>query len=385
MKIEPGRPALLRLAATALAALLLLTPAPAVAHCEGPALWHTIPTAELATKLPPEIASIGLWRPGQGAFVAPRLQVPWAAVGGEIGKPGDQRSVRDFAIYHSGGETFFALVFSPEERNEELVPALAGDGAFQSALASHQADWHLIDFEPYRVGNARRWAALFGEGQKSQELVLGIAAGALEKKVNQQHRHLANFTLHSAGRAEPAFAALFDSAKGEQKLYAALEAAELHPLMHALHPQNFRLERLIAYRDDHGRNRYAALFEKAGGDDHVWVQGCDRACGTHDGDAATVDHLAEREEVLRSEKASLRLVAIDLPMGEVRLADLGLTGAPAAHPPHAQQPIAAPTRSGGGQPSRSGRPDQLTQPIRPTCTHAGVFHDGGTNGPPDPP
>lgn len=107
----------------------------------------------------------------------------------------------------------------------------------------------------------------------------------------------------------------------------------------------------------------------------MWAQACGTGCQAADEVADTISHIVGAVQEVGVAKPSLRLVDIELPMGGPggNITTLGDTN-PA---PSGRAPLKARQRSKKDLVITGG-----TKP--PTCSHAGLLHDGGTNGPPYP-
>jgi hypothetical protein len=349
--------------------------------CDGPPMWHSHQPESNAAKeiFELEVAMIGLWRPGAGPVLAPDLKVAAASLAGKLNRA-DQRSVADFERYRLEGEIYYALVYAPVEQAESFSADLDA-AAFETAFGASQnaaidERKRLADFETYLLGGQRRYAALFAGAPAAQQLELQISGADLKSRVEgpagDLYRHLVDFE-RVAGSS---FAALFDAgaSRSAQRFFPLLTAEEFHGEVHAQEKQGYRLESVETWQAQGGDTVFAALFAAApkGEADHLWVQACAPTChGAVEVDL-TGDHLKDTVQDLGTEKASLRLVDIEVPLGAGSTVDeLGTNPAqPAPAPPKARPRRNRDLGLAGGRP--------------PTCHHAGLLHDGGTNGPPFP-
>jgi hypothetical protein len=350
--------------------------------CEGPAMWHSHQPESSAAKeiFELEVAMIGLWRPGTGTVLAPDLKVAAGGLAGKVNQA-DHRSIADFERYQLAGDIYYALVYAPVEQAESFSADIDAT-AFQTAFTSSQNAAiddrkRLADFETYVVGGQRRYAALFAGAPAAQQLELQISGADLKSRVEgpvgDLFRHLVDFER----LADSSFAALFDGGGGRstQRFFPLLTAEEFHLEVHAQEKQSYRLESVETWQLQGGDTVFAALFGPAPANeaDHLWVQACAPTC--HDAVEVdlTGDHLNHTVQDLGTEKASLRLVDIEVPLGlGSSIDDLAESNParPAPAPPKARPRRNRDLGLAGGRP--------------PTCHHAGLLHDGGTNGPPYP-
>lgn len=348
---------------------------PAAAHDP---MWHSQETEEglqpASFELP--LAGIALWRPGSGVAIKPQLGVKaenyddGLSLAALVGQPGDDRSIADFERYQVGDETYFALVYSTVERAEKLIPDAAQVAA---SLTDLGGSWHLADFETFTSGGQRRWSALYRAGARNLTFSPLLTGTDLVKRVEAPHEadlqhHLADFEV-LIGTGGVRFAALFDDEPGEQKFFPALSAEDFHTRTHDLHEAGYRLADVEGWQTAEGLPRIAALFTKATRPDHLWAFACIENCANK----ANLKHVAEELEaqVLKLGDGTLRLVDLELPLGQ--LVEL-LKGSKSAPAPKARH---------GRKRPRAGGPGEITSPpIPPTGNHAGLLHDAGTNGPP---
>jgi hypothetical protein len=350
--------------------------------CEGPPMWHSHEPESNAAKeiFELEVAMIGLWRPGAGPVLAPDLKVAAGSLAGKVNQA-DQRSIADFERYRLEGEIYYALVYSPAEQAESFSADLDAT-AFQTAFdASQNAAIddrkRLVDLETYLLGGQRRYAALFAGAPAAQQLQLQISGADLKSRVEgpagDLYRHLVDFERVSGS----SFAALFDAgaSRSAQRFFPLLTADQFHAEIHAQEKQSYRLESVETWQLQGGDTVFAALFGPAPANEagHLWVQACAPTCQDAVEVDLTGDHLEDAVQDLGSEKASLRLVDIEVPLGLGSSVD-NLAEANTSQP-RPSRPKVRP---------RGNRDFELVSGRPPTCHHAGLLHDGGTNGPPFP-
>lgn len=371
------------------APLALLGVAPAFAHpCEGPTLWHANEpeSASAEAVFEQKVAALGLWRPGSGPILAPDLQVAAGSLAEKVNQPGDHRSIADFERYQVNGAIYYALVYAGEEKAESFSADLDA-AAFQAAFADSQNPaidnrQRLVDLETYTSGGERRFAALFAGAPEEQTLQLQLDGDALKNSVEGggglRPRHLADFEVLSSTGGTVHFAALFDSSSSilPQRFFPRLSVAQFHNEIHHQEKQNYRLESIETWRSQGGNTYFAALFAAApkGEVDHLQVQACGTACQDAAEITETTGDIVTAVQDVGEAKPSLRLVDIELPLG----GSGGPTNLGEAIPARSPQaPLQARPRANNDFVTTGG-----AKP--PTCSHAGVLHDGGTNGPPYP-
>jgi hypothetical protein len=310
--------------------LALVGAGAALAHpCEGPTLWHAHEpeSAPAEAVFDREVATLALWRPGSGPILAPDLQVATGSLAEKVNQAGDHRSIIDFERYQSNGATYYALVYTPEEKAETFSADLDAD-ALLLAFADSQNPVHdnrkrLVDFETYVSGGERRFAALFAGAPEAQTLELQLTGAALKNWVegggDLEPRHLVDFERVSSSGGNDNFAALFDSAGvvPPQRFFPQLSADEFHHEIHYQEKQNYRLESMETWQSPSGDTHFAALFAAApkGEVDHLWAQACGTGCQAADEVADTISHIVGAVQEVGVAKPSLRLVDIELPMG----------------------------------------------------------------------
>lgn len=403
---------------TFLPALALAFAPAAMAHpepCEDlTPIWHLWPSN--ATEAQPNFALpaavFALWRPGSGTVPDPafglietndskaknRLQ-------SQVNAPADGKSIVDFERYvAAGGQVSYALVYAAAEGAESLSTNLS-EAQFQNGFQASQgadAAMHLVDFESFTEGGERHWAALYGAGHKSQTLELELTGSTLKSRVELpdlgKARHLVAFEKMSSDLGgNPIFAALYETGAQEQRFFPALSSGDFHDLIHddKRYEAGFRLTHFETWRLENGESRYAALLEQIGGDDHLWGLVCPNgSCSAAATVAASASHLGEVIQAVAGAKSGLRVVNLEIPLGKTPAleGDLplssGLAKAPAPQPVVVARAAAGSgprrTRGGGGPAAAGGGKVVTHEGPPPTCTHAGVLHDGGTNGPPNP-
>lgn len=367
-----------------LVSLLPLTlAAPLSAHpCLSLSAWHLGQNGVIADFTPP-VGVFGLWRPGSGAAFAPVTGIPEGELGCHslpclVDNPGDGRSVADFERYRAGNAIYYALTFAAGEKDEALLPSLQDETALeQETLYQEAMGRRLTDFETYLEGGYRRWAALFQQGGTTQELAFGLSSAQLESRVASPHprmRRLVDFEL-TRSTLDNRYAALFDGSAAEQRFYAELSVEEFHLLAHQLRNIGYRLQDAETWVEmPSGEMRFAALFERASGDDHIYALACDRvglACSSPSYFAEMEGHMIERTLQLHSQKPSLRLLDIEFPRGAEQLPISSLTGGARTGEPASRESA-----------SYGDFDPPITSPAPTHCNHAGVLHDAGTNGPP---
>lgn len=375
-----------------LPAVLALAPAaPLAAHsCVAPNTWHGVPNVTPADFTPP-VGVVGVWRPGSGQAFLPETGLAEADLACFTGQPqpclvdnfGDGRAIADFERYEVAGSVYYALVFAAGEKRETLLPRLYDETDLQQELIYQQTmDKHLVDFEAYAENGVRRWAGLFQEGVAYQELALSMTGAQLETRVatpEPRMRRLIDFEVLLLAAGYNRYAALFDDQPADQIFFASLSAEEFHTQSHLLQSLRYRLRDVESWIESppSGALRFAALFERALGDDHLFALACNRnivSCSNGIDFAHMEETLLDRTLELGQTKPGLRLIDIEFPQGVAQLGGFSsLTGGQPA-------PAARATRRGSA--AFGDDPPWIGNPPHDHCNHAGVLHDAGTNGPP---
>jgi hypothetical protein len=371
------------LAALAAAPLALAGASPAsAASCTGTPMWHVYESASLDAEpiLEMHLAALALWRPGTGAAPPPEMIVTAGGLATRVNDPADLRTVTDFERYELDGEAHYALVYSAGEGEEELAPELSGSDlvvAFESVQdTSPEKRRYLVDIETFLDGGYRRYAALFAAGDRLQDLELEMTGSELQLRAEDPYDRtswLVDFELVDPDGlgGGPVFAAVFDDGQRDQRFFPELGTGEFHDLVHDQNDEGFRLEGVETWRDPStGETRIAALFVEVGDDDHLWVQACSGTPCPDDETAVDLlgDHLASAVADVADTKPGLQLVDLELPLGRMADPDLGYGD------DLIDETLARIQTKDGG----------ITNPPKPPCSHAGILHDGGTNGPPFP-
>lgn len=376
-----------RISGPLLASLLPLALAsPALAGCpvmNGSAgAWH-FPNDFAAIYTVP-IGTTGIWLPGSGTVHAPELEVPAGELSCLTSAPclvnnaTDDRAILDFERYEVEGDVFFAFAFSDGEKSEVLIPTLADEVALQGELAVQNVQLrHLVEFETYSDGG-RRWSALFQEGVRNQSLELDLTGTQLKARVEippevpPVNRHLVDFEVLTGLFGNPHYAALFDDGTADQQFFPSLTIEDFHQTVHDLHLLRFRLRELEVFKNNLGELRVAALFESMAGDNHLWVIACgaDGDCEDDFEFSLSRGHLASRVAKFGELKPDLRMTNFELPRGgnETVIGSFGENDRPSTGRRISWPALEAIAEKGGTGP--------------PTCNHAGMLHDAGTNGPP---
>lgn len=368
--------------------LPLALAAPLSAHpCSELSAWHAQPNG-LAADFAPPVGVVALWRPGGGAVIAPATGIPEAHLACPPNVPcrvdnyNDGLSIADFERYQVGEQIYFALAFTEAEKVEALLPRLLDQNELEQELVFQQAmDLHLKDFETYEEAGVRRWAALFQEGVAIQELAFELTATQLERRVASPQgrmRRLVDFEVVDIAYGTSRYAALFDDAPAQQEFFGDLSVEEFHQISHQLEVLGFRLQDVESWVETpSGQMRFAALFEQAAGADHFYALACDRnglACAGPAYFADMEGLLIQRTLKLGLEQTSLRLVDLEFPRAQPQLGVGAFAGG--------ESPEAPPSRKSRSQSILFGEDPPVTNPNPHHCTHAGVLHDSGTNGPP---
>lgn len=374
-----------RIVLTALAAtpLALGAATSMAAPCVLPNLWHIVdPEQESQTVYEVKVSLLALWRPAFGVVPPdPELQIGYFGLPSRVNQPGDYRSIADFEIYKLNGELRFALVYAGMEATEDLeiglspsqLTELFDDGQTGSVRGNPR---HLADLETYLDGAQRRYAALFVNGSRPQDLELQMSGNAIQTRVEQSvltMRGLADFELLSPGNeiTPPSFAVVFEEYQRSQRFFPDLGNEEFHHKIHEQNIQGYQLTNVEIWRDSEGDNHYAALFEISASDDHLYGLQCSPGSPCLDQNMVDLvsDHVTFAVGNVADAKPTLRLVDLELPFGRVESPQfVPLAGASDGA-----------TRK---RPRANGEEGLVIAVGPPTCQHGGVLHDGGTNGPP---
>jgi hypothetical protein len=360
------------------------TPALAANCGEGLGLWHAQPGFGVDFGSP--IGILGVWRPGVGDVIRPIPELPAAhlacppGVTCRVNNPNDGRSIIDFERHTISNDLYYALAFADVEKYEILLTNLADETALGTQLTIHSLlQNHMVDFETFTEGNQRRWAALFQEGSANQQLDLDISGTDLKSRVEGNPPpgrlpHLVDFEVLTSSFGPARYAALFDDAEGRQRFFGNLTAEDFHAKVHEQRLDDFILKDLETWDDSStGSLKFAALFEPSVGDDHLWIMACGRnnfECRDPKFIDIVGDYLVSKTVKLPDIKPSLRLADIEVPRGnsEIGTGSFG-EGAEGAKTRQVRE-------------RETALFDLPIHQVPPTCTHSGVLHDAGTNGPP---
>lgn len=346
--------------------------APAAAHDPK---WHPHETPLQAPNFGASVGVMGLWLPGQGAAIPPLMQIPTGSIGDYVNATDDHKSIADFERYSTTAGEYFALVYSPVERVELLVPEATN-------LVTNPPDpagtWHLADFETFRLPAGRRWAGLYRSGVRNQDFVPELSGAALKTRVEETKQddlehHLVDFEVFVAANGMR-YAALFDDQQKDQLFYPSLTAEDFHSRVHELH-DSYRLADVEVWRTPEGSPRIAALFTETGSSDYLWALACTLECTK---EAIVLEYYEElQDKAAKLATSSLRLADLELPLDQ-------LVEPPSGLKPNATKAPEAPKAKREKGP-RKHRPDRrvvtsVPPPVSPT--HALLLHDAGTDGPP---